>query len=148
MIKKIQRFLTLNRETKRLFIEAFLLLGWARVLKIMPFSKIAPLLGEHMCETTFLNIESNTKILRQVNEAIQIMSGYTIWESKCLVKAIAAMQMLEKRKIGSTLYLGTAKDETGKLIAHAWLRSGPYYITGVEGMGRFTVVGTFAKKIN
>ena len=148
MFRKIWRFLTLNRETKQLFIEAFILLGWARVIKSMPFSKIAPSLGEHMLETTFLHTESDTKILREVNEAIQIMSNYTFWESQCLVKAIAAMKMLEKRKIDSTLYLGAAKDKMGKLIAHAWLRSGPYYVTGAEGMGRFTVVGTFAKKIS
>ena len=47
------------------------------------------------------------------------------------------MKMLERRKIESTLYLGTAKDENGKMIAHAWLRSGPFYITGAEGMERF-----------
>ena len=29
----------------------------------------------------------------------------------------------------------------GELIAHAWLRSGPFYITGAEVMERFTVVG-------
>ena len=61
---------------------------------------------------------------------------------------MAAMKMLEKRGIESTLYLGMAKDETGALIAHAWLRSGPFYITGSEGMERFTVVGKFAKRIN
>ena len=42
------------------------------------------------------------------------MSRYTFWESQCLVKAIAAMKMLERRQIESTLYLGTAKDENGK----------------------------------
>ena len=55
------------------------------------------------------------------------------------------MKMLERRQIESTLYLGTAKDESGKLIAHAWLRSGPFYITGAEGMEKFTVVSKFAK---
>jgi hypothetical protein len=59
---------------------------------------------------------------------------------------MAAMKMLEKRKIDSTLYLGTAKDENGGLIAHAWLRSGPFYITGAEVMDRFTVVSKFSKE--
>jgi hypothetical protein len=57
------------------------------------------------------------------------------------------MKMLERRKIESTLYMGTAKDETGRLIAHAWLRSGPYCITGSEEMSSFTVVSKFAKRI-
>ncbi|MNR36049.1 hypothetical protein D3C85_1539370 [compost metagenome] len=73
------------------------------------------------------------------------MSKYTIWDSKCLVRAIAAMKMLHRRQIDSTLYLGTTRDESKKMIAHAWLRSGRYYVTGKEEMERFTVVGKFAK---
>ena len=45
--------------------------------------------------------------------------------------------MLERRNIESTLYLGTAKDDQGQFIAHAWLRSGPFYLTGAEEMEAF-----------
>ncbi|MBW7458870.1 lasso peptide biosynthesis B2 protein, partial [Paenibacillus sepulcri] len=76
---------------------------------------------------------------------INTVSRHTPWESKCLVRAIAGMKMLERRRIDSTLYMGTAKDKTGQLIAHAWLRSGPVYITGAEVMNRFIVVQKFAK---
>ena len=38
---------------KLLIIEAFFLLGWARILKAIPFAKVAPSLGEHMGETSF-----------------------------------------------------------------------------------------------
>lgn len=123
-------------------------LGWARILKSVPFSKVAPSLGDHMNETSFTHNELHKETLKNVSQAIHIMSRYTFWESQCLVKAMAGMKMLERRKIESTLYLGTAKDESGKLIAHAWLRSGPIYVTGSEGMEKFTVVGTFAKRIS
>lgn len=56
------------------------------------------------------------------------MSRYTFWESQCLVKAIAGMKNARKRHIESTLYLGTAKDNHGELIAHAWLRSGSFML--------------------
>ena len=69
-----------------------------------------------------------------------------VLESECLVKAIAGMKMLEKRNIESTMYLGVAKDEKG-LSAHAWLRSGWLYVSGSEGMEKFTVVEKFAKFI-
>jgi hypothetical protein len=101
-----------------------------------------------MDETTFRCMDSNVKIVKSISQAIHIMSKYTFWESKCLVKAIAGMKMLERRKIESTIYLGTAKDETGKMIAHAWLRSGPIFVTGFEEMSKFTVVGKFAKEIS
>ncbi|MBM7651872.1 hypothetical protein JOC76_001327 [Neobacillus cucumis] len=147
-MKKFRIFIAIDRQTKFLFLEAFILLGWARILKSIRFSKIADSLGEQMMETSFDTNESNKKIIRHISDSINIMSRHTIWESMCLVKAIAAMKMLERRKIESTLYLGTAKDESGKMIAHAWLRTGPYYITGFEVMERFTVVKKFAKKIS
>jgi Transglutaminase-like superfamily len=137
----------MDLKTKGLLLESLFYLGLGRYLKSIPFSKVAPSLGQHMEETTFDPSATNKKVLSSVSQAIHIMSRYTIWESQCLVKAIAAMKMLEKRQIESTLYLGTARDESGELIAPAWLRSGPYYITGFEEMARFTVVGKFAKKL-
>lgn len=140
-------FLSMDWKTKRLLIESFYYLGWARYLKSIPFSKLSSTLGNEMEETTFNPTISNNKSLSSISQAINLMSRYTFWESQCLVKAIAAMKMLEKRNIESTLYLGTARDEKGDLAAHAWLRSGPYYITGYEVMDKFTVVGKFAKKV-
>ena len=148
MVHKLKLFFTLDFKMKWMFVEAFLYLGWARFLKLLPFAKVAPSLGEQMQETSLEVVPSEKAALRDVSNAIHIMSRYTFWESQCLVKAIAGMRMLEKRGIASTLYLGTAKDEEGKLIAHAWLRSGPFYISGAEGMEKFTVVQTFAKKTN
>lgn len=148
IVKRLRVFLLLNMETKLLFLEAFIFLGWARVLKSITFSKVAPFLGDYMNETSVAQIQQHEDTLKEVSEAISIMSRYTFWESQCLVKAIAGMKMLEKRDIESTLYLGTAKDNSGELIAHAWLRSGSFYVTGSEGMEKFTVVGSFAKRLS
>jgi len=148
LLNKVRKFLLLESKTKRLFMEAFFYLGLARLLISIPFSKVAPSLGEPMKETTNIPIAQNRAALIDVYEAIRIISNNTFWESKCLVRAIAGMKMLNRRGIESTLYLGTARDETGKMIAHAWLRSGPFYISGAEEMDRFTVVGKFAKTAN
>jgi hypothetical protein len=147
ILNKIRKFLLLDTRTMLLFAEAFLYLGWARILISLPFAKVAPALGVPMQETTNTPMKNNAAALVKVHDAIHIMSRHTFWKSKCLVKAIAALKMLERRQIESTLYLGTARDESTKMIAHAWLRSGPYYITGADGMERFGVVGKFAKRI-
>lgn len=147
VLKWVRIFLLLDTNKKLLLLEAFFLLGWARILKSRSFSKIAPSLGEQMKETSFTIDDSQQSSLKNISEAINLMSRHTFWESMCLVKAIAAMKMLERRQVESTIYLGTAKDETGKLIAHAWLRSGPFYITGGEVMDQFVIVSKFAKKI-
>ncbi|MGG1399950.1 lasso peptide biosynthesis B2 protein [Bacillus salipaludis] len=146
-MRKIWLFFASDFQSKKLLIEAYILLAWGRVLKALPFRKISPLLGSKMIETSFEIEAANIKKVKQISHAIHIMSSYTTWESMCLVKAIAAMKMLERRKIDCTLYLGTAKDENGGMIAHAWLRSGPFYITGAEEMKKFVVVYTFAKKV-
>jgi hypothetical protein len=148
VLTKLKSFFLLNTKTKLLFVEAFIFLGWARIIKNFPFSKVTPLLGEYMYETSLDMDEPNRKILKQVSQVIHIMSRNTFWESMCFVKAIAALKMLERRKIESTLYLGVTKDKTNNLVAHAWLRSGPFYITGAKEMQRFTIVGKFAKKIS
>lgn len=147
--RQVKIFIFMNRKYQLLFIEAFLYLGFARILKSLPFNKIVHVLGEENKETkndsNFTISEKKTLI--QISQAINIMSRYTFWESMCLVKAIACMKMLERRQICSTLYLGTAKDHTGSMIAHAWLRSGPFYLTGYEEKDKFTVVSKFAKSI-
>ncbi|MGG0492193.1 lasso peptide biosynthesis B2 protein [Priestia megaterium] len=148
MLKKIKGFMKYNSQAKILLLEAFFLLAWARILKSIPFSKVAPFLGERSAETLTYPNEENRGNLKEVSKAIEIMSRHTLWESKCLVQAMAAMKMLKRRKIESTLYMGMAKDEHGALIAHAWLRSGSFYVTGSEGMERFTVVGTFANSVS
>ncbi|WP_456277319.1 lasso peptide biosynthesis B2 protein [Bacillus sp. AK128] len=142
----LKLFLSLDHNMKCLLFEAYFSLAWARVLKALPFSKITPFLGEQMKETKEQIGSQEMKVIRRVSQAIGIMSDYTFWESKCLVRAIAGMKMLEKRNIDCTLYLGTAK-ENGSMSAHAWLRSGPYYVTGADVMKRYSVVAKFAKEI-
>lgn len=138
----------LDRKMKLLLLEAFFYLGWGRFLKLLPFSKVAPSLGEQLEETTYYQEQENRELIINISRSIHTMSKYTLWESQCLVKAIAGLKMLQRRGIESTLYLGTAKDDKGKLIAHAWLRSGPYYISGAEQMNKFTVVAMFANKLD
>lgn len=147
MLNRIRCFINFNTQTKLLFVEAFIFLAWARIIKSLTFSKVALYLGEQMEETSLCIDFTKYKVLKQVSQSVNIMSKYTFWESMCLVRAIAAMKMLERRNIESTIYFGTAKDKSGKLIAHAWLRSGPFYLTGAEEMERFVVVRKFAKKI-
>jgi hypothetical protein len=86
----------------------------------------------------------STALLHNISYSVHLMSRYVWWESMCLVKAVAVMKMLQRRRIDSTLYLGTSKDDSGRLIAHAWLRSGSLYLTGQEEKDRFTVAMTFS----
>lgn len=146
MLHKIHSFLQLDNQTKFLLLEAYVLLAWARYRKGKKFSEISPDLGHRMKETSFQLKDRDMKIVKLVSHTMHVASRYTFWESECLVKAMAGMKMLERRGIESTIYLGVAKDEKG-LSAHAWLRSGEFYVSGFDGMEDFTVVEKFAKFI-
>ncbi|MGG3564187.1 lasso peptide biosynthesis B2 protein [Neobacillus rhizosphaerae] len=146
LLRRGKILLSLDLKAILVFFEAWIFLGWARfILIFLPFQNVALRLGDYMMESTGETDSSIIKSQRIIHQSIRIMSKYTFWESKCFVQAIAGMKMLERRNIDATLYLGTANDvESKKMIAHAWLRSGPYYITGWEGAQRFTVVAKFA----
>lgn len=143
VIRKTKKFIKMDFKLKCLMVEAFIFLARGRFLKLLPFAKVAPSLGEELSETP-VQIVGNEKIIKDVSLAVETMSRYTFWESACLVQAIAATRMLNRRKIPTTLYLGIARDPNGKMLAHAWVRSGSYYVTGSSGKHRFTVVNTFA----
>ncbi|RED63035.1 lasso peptide biosynthesis B2 protein [Cohnella lupini] len=146
-LKTIRKLFSLDAEMLLLLLETFAYLAWARFLVWLPFARIAPSLGSWMAETPHRSNQQET-ILIKLSKALHMTSRHTFWDSKCLVRAIAAMKMLDRRHMGSTLYLGTAKDTNKKMIAHAWLRSGTFYVTGAEEMRKFTVVGTFAKRFD
>ncbi|MFJ7756091.1 lasso peptide biosynthesis B2 protein [Peribacillus muralis] len=143
--KKFHTFISIDWSTKRLLTEALFFLAFGRIFKMIPFGKSTRLLGTHMEETAYSMSALDIATAKNISNAIHIMSRYTFWESQCLVKAVAGMKMLERRGMETTLYLGTARNQQGDLNAHAWLRSGSYYVTGAEEMAKFIVVGKFAK---
>lgn len=142
---KIKLFMKMNRQMKWLIVEAVFCLGWARLLKAMPFSKVVRHLDLQPHETTYAYNEADEAVMRRISNALHLVSRHTWWESKCLVRGLAAMNMLARRGIESTLYLGTAKDGDGRLIAHAWVRSGRIYVTGAAEIPQFTMIRLFGK---
>lgn len=146
MRRQVAAFLSQPAARRRLLLEALVSLAWARVLKALPFKRLAPRLGRPMKETARVHGPEAERVVSAIADAVTAMSRHTIWESRCLVQALAARRMLERRRLDSTLYLGTAKDKQGRLVAHAWLRSGPVYLTGAGERRLFTTVAVFGKE--
>jgi hypothetical protein len=93
-------------------------------------SRIGKLNEESSKEET----DKNSQQILRVSHIVNQVCGQTPWESKCLVRALTAQHLLKKKSISSTLYLGVGK-EGNDMSAHAWLRSGKYYVTGGTGDG-------------
>ena len=142
---KSKKILKLSNAERRIFIEAVCETILVRIITtIRKTRKYASWLGQSQVETetTTLDALQNEQVLK-IKTAI-IRCRHLVWARKCLVVSIAAKRMLDRRQIPATLYMGVAKNEKGKLIAHAWLRSGDIWVSGGRNRHQFTVVGVFS----
>lgn len=144
MIRKIKIFLKMDLKTKNMVMKVYLLTGIYRFKMLyMPFSKLAKKIGQQGLESTEDYNEALHEYIKKVRKVVMMTSKNTPWESLCLVQALTAQNLLNKRKISNTLYLGLAKDENNKPIAHAWIKHGGKVVVGEKGMARFSVVARF-----
>jgi hypothetical protein len=143
---KIKTFISIPWVSKILLLEALMYSAVARsVIVFIPFKKYKKYIGIPNQETP-LEIESQKyHIINAVSWAVHIITSRTPWQSKCLVQALTAQQMLKKRKLSTTLYLGVNKENGKDLNAHAWLRCGQLFVTGGRNRNEFAEVAKFAK---
>lgn len=133
LLSRGYRFVRYNRE-KKLSLYCWLYAAKYRIQMLyMNKKRLQKRWGEEGKESaekaTLEEYRYAKKIARCVNE----VCGKTSWESKCLVRALSAQTLLKKKGIHTTLYLG-CKEEDGKMVAHAWLRLGEFYVTGGNGV--------------
>ena len=144
-MRMLQKLPTAYRH-RTILLEALFWLGIARfVILTLPFRWVVPYLGQPMTESPLNALPDEPHQLKHVAWAVNTISRYTPWKSQCLVQEMAAKRMLQSRNIDSTLYLGIIRSKPKLLEAHAWLRSGPVYLTGGKGHKHFRVVATFAE---
>ena len=147
MIQKFKKFTKLPLEEKKLFMEAYVILGIMRAaILTVSFKRLTRSL-EHVAkkkELPTLN-DQEMETAKRVGQAIMRASAYTPWESACLAQSLTAQKMLKKRGIPGVFYLGAAKDEESeaKMKAHAWSQCGDSIITGGRGHEEFTVLSVF-----
>ena len=107
-----------------------------------PGNRLHRYLGEEGAETgtETPEMEQRKKIALVARRVARVVERVP-WESKCLVQAMVVQRLLRDYCIESTLYLGVGrnKEDNDKMVAHAWLRSGPYYVIGGRGEGYATV---------
>ena len=145
-MRRLNNFLGLTSSDRRLFVEAVIWLGVARLaLLVVPFRWILPFLGRHMAESPQTTESEHKEIAERISWVVQTASRHMPWECKCLTQAIACKSMLKRRGLRTTLYLGAAKGGEENLKAHAWLRTGDLIVTGARDIDRFIVVSTFAE---
>jgi hypothetical protein len=148
LVNRGRKFFKITWTDKKMIMEAFCLTGIVRFcILFVAFSKLAKITGKYNEESDDILCDEQIFIGNKVAYVVNLVSRHTPWKSKCLVKALTAQIMIKRRKSSSTVYLGVAKDENKKLIAHAWLRCGNNVITGEDERTCFTQVAKFASHV-
>ena len=65
-----------------------------------------------------------------VKWAVECAARHVPFRAVCLLRAMAARAMLERRRIGSEMHFGVLRRPDGALAAHAWLSAGNLEVTG------------------
>jgi hypothetical protein len=133
-LRRIYSFLRYN-PNKFLYLQTLILsaINRMRVL-IIPIKRLQRSMGVYNQESAKEESEERYRRASLVAYVVNRVCDRTPWKSRCLVKALTAQYLLKKKNIPSTLYLGVGKDGE-RMTAHAWLRTGRYYITGGSGEG-------------
>jgi len=116
---RVAEFFALERDERRLLIEAALALAWTRAqLVAMPFERVRRVasVAEERRSPVAREMLAG-RIIRAVERASSVVPG----TRNCLVRAIAARRMLARAGLRSELRIGVAKDASDGLTAHAWL---------------------------
>jgi hypothetical protein len=149
MMTRLRKFVALDSESRRLFLQAYYLLGAMRfALLTSSFKRLVSGLSMHRSIVEQMPLEDGKlATAHRVGWAVCTAVRFTPWNSTCLVQVLAAQRMLQRRGIGGAFYLGASSGEEGgerrPLMAHAWLKCDDEFITGESGHERYTVVSSF-----
>ena len=80
--------------------------------------------------------------IREIAIVVRGLSLRIPWHSTCMVEALAAHYMLNRRKICNKLHLGVKRNPVNRLEAHAWLSVGDHVIIGQGNLDEFTELGS------
>ena len=147
MIKLFKKLSGLPFNEKKLFLQSLgVSLQTYFVISLIPMKWYQKkLLGEQVrrTDTPLYQVSADDKKIKLVAKTVRRCAKYAPWNTKCLVQAITAKNLLRRYNIQSLLVLGVAKLNNSDLSAHAWLKVGDKIITGKKGMNRFTEVSRF-----
>ncbi len=115
----------LPKDEKILFVEAVFFLFFSKVYLFLPFRYCIKSLrpSEEMIGIV------DPLLLIKIRIAVARANKLAFWKNVCLVKSFAARFMLQRRNVGSVMYLGLHYKNQKELIAHAWLMVDEIFVT-------------------
>jgi hypothetical protein len=132
-MRRIHKFIKLSLTEKVLFFEsAFYLVAVGLMLRFIPFKDIFSFVHGHKTRKIRRAVSSEriTWMVEKISRQLPFI--------KCLGKALVSQAMLTRRGFSSQLMIGVAKDNNGKLEAHAWVeKQGQVIVGNLDDLSRF-----------
>lgn len=148
-MRRVRTLMTIGWARQRLVPEAALMLLVARIrLLAVPFPKLAARWGELIPvgdprPTLADASDEAVELARAVGWAVTATASVMPFKAMCIQQAVAARGMLARRGVASELHYGAGRDETGALVAHAWLNAAGVKVTGYPIAPGIAEIGAF-----
>jgi Transglutaminase-like superfamily len=137
-MRSLCKFLFLEPSVRRLLLRTVLILWAARLgLWLLPLSTLHRLVAKlRRMEPIFSQVDSAN--IEKIVWSVAVASRY-VPAATCLTQALAGQILLAQYGEPALLQIGVAKNEAGKLEAHAWVESrGRIVIGDSEELFRYT----------
>ena len=136
-MKRLRSFLLLAFEDQKLLAKAWLILSAIRLaLWTLPFGVLRRMVIEARPRAVG-NGENDGQLINRIAWAVNQSSKY-FPGATCLTQALTTLVLLKRVGSPGHLRIGVAKDDHGKLKAHAWVESnGRIVIGNLSGISHF-----------
>jgi hypothetical protein len=143
----LRKFLFLRPSERRLLLTSTLLLCAVRLgLSLLPLPRLRRLLAR-LRPTKSIPTEGHSAHPEKITWAVAVASRY-VPAATCLTQALAGQILLAQHGEPALLHIGVAKNERGKLEAHAWVESrGRIVIGALPELVRYTPLPSVEGKL-
>lgn len=131
---------------KMMFVVGWLALGTlAGLLRVLPFKRLAPLLGQPAAPSDPSPAVGGAQMARArvIKRAIRRASAVAPFRADCLPQVLTAALLCRVMRVPFAAHLGVELDRQRDILAHAWLVVGTTAVTGGQTTDRFTPVSRF-----
>jgi hypothetical protein len=137
-LKNLRKFFFLNPRDRSLLLTSIGCLWAVRLgLWLLPLQTVRRLMAK-LSPPKPLSSKETPPDLERITWAITVASRY-VPAATCLTQALAGQILLAQHGEPALLQIGVAKNEAGKLEAHAWVESRDRIVIGdLEELSRYT----------
>lgn len=141
-VRRIRKLWSLRGPQRRLLLAAGGTVVLVRIgLWVLPFRRLQALVARRPGGTPHpQRPHSADDIAWAVSAAARMVP-----RASCLTQALAAKRLLERAGHSGELRIGVGKDESGAIIAHAWIEQGGRVLVGAHGVEQYTPLPSLSR---